>query len=62
MSDVGGVGSRQHSAVNKARRDAGFKESDVAERYAGDAAFHNGFDALCWAKEDLLKTGGNPSS
>ena len=24
----------------------------IAERYANDAAFHNGFDALVWAKGD----------
>jgi hypothetical protein len=35
---------------------------DVAKRYAEDAAFHNGFDALAWAKEDSSKPGGNPSS
>lgn len=32
----------------------------VAERYASDAAFHNGFDALVWAKKD--STAGNPAS
>jgi hypothetical protein len=36
--------------------------ADVAQRYAGDAAFHSGFDALCWAKDDSLKPGGDPSS
>ena len=35
---------------------------EIAKRYATDAAFHNGFDALCWAKNDSLKTGGNPGS
>ncbi len=34
----------------------------VAERYASDAAFHNGFDALCWAKSDSLKIDGDPRS
>lgn len=34
----------------------------IAERYAADAAFHNGFDALCWAKTDSTKPGGNPAS
>jgi len=34
----------------------------IAERYAADAAFHNGFDALCWAKNDSVKDGGDPKS
>lgn len=34
----------------------------IADRYAADAAFHNGFDALCWAKSDSVKEGGNPAS
>jgi hypothetical protein len=35
---------------------------EIAKRYAGDAAFHNGFDALCWAKDDSRKKDGDPSS
>jgi hypothetical protein len=35
---------------------------DIAKRYAGDAAFHNGFDALCWAKDDSRKKDGDPTS
>ena len=34
----------------------------IAQRYAADAAFHNGFDALSWAKDDSLKKDGDPSS
>jgi hypothetical protein len=29
---------------------------EVAKRYANDAAFHNGFDALTWAKKDSAAT------
>lgn len=35
---------------------------EIAKRYAVDAAFHNGFDALSWAKEDSGKPGGDPTS
>jgi len=29
----------------------------IAKRYAEDAAFHNGFDALCWSKSDKAPAG-----
>jgi hypothetical protein len=28
----------------------------ITERYANDAAFHNGFDALCWARQESPAT------
>lgn len=34
----------------------------AAERYASDAAFHNGFDALVWAKKDSTAEKGNAAS
>lgn len=34
----------------------------AAERYASDAAFHKGFDALVWAKKDSTAANGSPAS
>ena len=45
------------------QKDAFLKANpEIAKRYAADAAFHNGFDALRWAKNDSVKPGGDPAS
>ena len=38
--------------VSRDHLDLHERPSDRHQRYANDAAFHNGFDALVWAKGD----------
>jgi hypothetical protein len=60
--DQGMHAARSMIEVGQTKEDYLKANPEIAKRYASDVSFHNGFDALSWAKDDSVAKGGNPSS
>lgn len=60
--DKGMHAARRMTEAGQTKEDFLKGNPEIAKRYASDVAFHDGFEALSWAKKDSMAKNGNPAS